>query len=82
MLDMMSVYEAPLLTVFFLIVVFEVCSIGRGKGSRYAFYFIYTVITILMFADAAYSSYFGKYISVNQIYQIQIERCRRMKSQH
>ena len=70
MLDMMSVYEAPLLTVFFLIVVFEVCSIGRGKGSRYAFYLIYTVITILMFADAAYSSYFGKYISVNQIYQI------------
>lgn len=70
MLDMMTVFEAPLLTVFFLIVIYEMCSIGKGKASRYSFYILYTLVTLLMFADAAYSSYFGKYVSVNQIYQL------------
>lgn len=70
MIDMMTVYEAPLLTVLFLIGLFELCSIGKGRGSRWSFYLLYTAITLLMFADAAYSSYFGKYISVNQIYQL------------
>lgn len=70
MLDMMTVYDAPLLTVFFLIVIYELCSLGKGKPSRYSFYILYTLVTLLMFVDAAYSSYFGKYVSVNQIYQL------------
>lgn len=70
MLDMLTVYEAPLLTVFFLIVIYELCSLGKGKPSRYSFYILYTLVTLLMFVDAAYSSYFGKYVSVNQIYQL------------
>lgn len=69
-LDMMSVYEVPILTVLLLIALFAICSMGRGRTGKWAFYILYTLITVLMFADAAYSSYFGKYISVNQIYQI------------
>lgn len=69
-LDMMNVYEVPVLTVLLLFGCFEMCSMGRGKAGRWIFYILYTLITLLMFADAAYSSYFGKYISVNQIYQI------------
>lgn len=69
-LDMMNVYEVPVLTVLMLFGLFELCSMGHGKVSRWIFYIIYTILTVLMFADAAYSSYFGKYISVNQIYQI------------
>lgn len=69
-LDMMNVYEVPVLTVLFLFGLFEICSMGRGKASRWIFYICYTVITLVMFADAAYSSYFGRYISVNQIYQL------------
>ena len=69
-LDMMNVYEVPVLTVLFLFGLFEICSMGRGKVSRWIFYVLYVFITVVMFADAAYSSYFGKYISVNQIYQI------------
>lgn len=69
-LDMMNVYEVPILTVLFLFGLFEICSMGRGKVSRWIFYVLYILVTVVMFADAAYSSYFGKYISVNQIYQI------------
>lgn len=69
-LDMMRVYEVPALTVLLLFGIFELCSMGRGKAGRWIFYVLYTIVTLLMFADAAYSSYFGKYISVNQIYQI------------
>lgn len=69
-LDMMNVYEVPVLTVLLLFGCFEMCSMGKGKAGRWIFYILYTLITLLMFADAAYSSYFGKYISVNQIYQI------------
>lgn len=69
-LDMMNVCEVPILTFLFLVALFEGCSMGRNRTSRYSFYLLYTGITIVMFADAAYSSYFGKYISVNQIYQL------------
>lgn len=70
MLDMMSVYEAPIITVLLLLAVFELFSVFQHKGSRIAFYIIYTLITLIMFADAAYSSYFGQYASVNQLYQL------------
>lgn len=70
MLDMMSVYEAPLLSALFLLCIFEVFSFKESRPRRYAFYVVYTLVTLVMLADAAYSSYFGKYISVNQIYQL------------
>lgn len=69
-LDMMVVYEVPLLTLLFLVTVFELFSITDNKTGRIAFYSIYILITAIMFADAAYSSYFGKYASVNQLFQL------------
>lgn len=68
--DMLSIYDVPLLSLLFLFCVFEVFSFKESKPRRYGFYIIYTFITLVMLADAAYSSYFGKYVSVNQLYQI------------
>ncbi|MDO4975845.1 MAG: LTA synthase family protein [Eubacteriales bacterium] len=68
-LDMMSVWEVPLLTILFFVCLWFFCK-GRGRVGAVLFYVIYTFFTILMLMDAAYSSYFGKYISVNQLYQL------------
>lgn len=68
-LDMIQIVEVPFLTFLFLLSLF-VFFRGRKKVGMPIFYLVYTIITLVMFADAAYSSYFGKYISVNQIYQI------------
>lgn len=70
MLDMMAVYEAPILTVSFLIVIFEACSFKDSRARKITFGVVYTLITLVMLADACYASYFGKYTSVNQILQI------------
>lgn len=69
-LDMLSIYDVPLLSLLFLFCVFEVFSFKESKPRRYGFYIVYTLITLIMLADAAYSSYFGKYVSINQLYQI------------
>ena len=69
-LDMLSIYDVPLLSLLFLLCVFEAFSFKESKPRRYGFYIVYTLITLIMLADAAYSSYFGKYVSVNQLYQI------------
>ncbi len=69
-LDMMDVIEVPLLTALFLLTVFEACSCKESRPRRYIFYGLYTFITLVMLADAAYSSYFGEYASVNQLYQL------------
>lgn len=69
-LDMLSIYDVPLLSLLFLFCVFEAFSFKESKPRRYGFYIVYTLITLIMLADAAYSSYFGKYVSVNQFYQI------------
>ena len=69
-LDMLSIYDVPLLSLLFLFCVFEAFSFKESKPRRYGFYIVYTLITLIMLADAAYSSYFGKYVSVNQLYQI------------
>lgn len=69
-LDMLIVVEVPILTVLFLIAIVELCSIKNCKLLHILFYILYGFNTLLMFADAAYSSYFGKYISVNQLYQL------------
>ncbi len=66
----MIVYEVPILTVLFLVTVFEMFSAGDSRGIRIAFYCTYILITLIMFADIAYSGYFGKYTSINQIYQL------------
>lgn len=68
-LDMMVVYEAPLLTFLFLYCLWLFCR-KREKSGTVIFVVLYSLITVIMFADAAYSSYFGKYISVNQIFQL------------
>ena len=67
---MLSIYDVPLLSLLFLFCVFEVFSFKESKPRRYGFYVVYTLITLIMLADAAYSSYFGKYTSVNQLYQV------------
>ena len=63
-LDMLSIYDVPLLSLLFLLCVFEAFSFKESKPRRYGFYIVYTLITLIMLADAAYSSYFGKYVSV------------------
>lgn len=68
-LDMMIVYEAPILT-FLLLMTIWIAGRRKGKMGDKIFYLLYGIVTLLMFADAAYSSYFGKYTSINQIYQI------------
>ena len=69
-LDMMIVAEVPVLTILFLVTVFEFFSLADRKAVRVSFYTIYTLITLIMFADIAYSGYFGKYTSINQLYQL------------
>ena len=66
---MMTVYEVPLLTLLFLLALWFACR-GRKKYGEIVFIILYSLITLIMFADAAYSSYFGRYISVNQLYQL------------
>ncbi len=66
---MMIVYEVPLLTLLFLYSLWIFCQ-GRKKHGMGIFVAAYGLITVIMLADAAYSSYFGKYTSVNQIYQL------------
>ena len=63
-LDMLGIYDVPLLSLLFLFCVFEAFSFKESKPRRYGFYIVYTLITLIMMADAAYSSYFGKYVSV------------------
>lgn len=70
MLDMMAAYEVPLITSLLLFGMFELFSMKNNKALRITFYALYTFITVIMFADAAYSSYFGQYASVNQLYQL------------
>ena len=70
-LDMMSVWEVPLLTFLFLYCLWIFCrGRKREKAGKGAFCILYGLVTLLMFADAAYSSYFGRYVSVNQLYQL------------
>lgn len=69
-LDMMVVYEAPVLTVLFLVALFELFSVTDHKILRGAFYIIYILFTFILFVDTAYSGYFGKYASVTQLYQL------------
>ena len=66
---MMTVYEVPVLTLLFLLALWYACR-GRKKHGEKIFILFYSLITLIMFADAAYSSYFGRYISVNQLYQL------------
>ncbi len=70
MLDMMIVYEVPLLTILFFLTLYEVFSMKESRVRRSAFTTIYIFLSVLLFMDAAYSSYFGRYLSVNQIYQL------------
>lgn len=70
-LDMMNVFPVPFLTYLFLVGIFELFSFKDSKWRRRGFYITYAIVTLLMFADAAYSSYFGQYISVNQLYQFE-----------
>ncbi len=69
-LDMMNIFPVALLTYGFLLGIYELCSMADRRGLRWIFYLVYGIITIIFFADAAYSSYFGQYASVNQLYQI------------
>ncbi len=69
-LDMMNVIPVPLLSYLFLVGIFELFSYKESRRRRWGFYIVYFLVTLLMFADAAYSSYFGQYLSVNQLYQL------------
>ena len=51
-LDMLSIYDVPLLSLLFLLCVFEAFSFKESKPRRYGFYIVYTLITLIMLADA------------------------------
>lgn len=70
MLDMMVVFDAPILTFLFFVALVELFSLGKNRGCRWGFYIIFGLITLIMFADACYSGFFGRYTSVNQLYQL------------
>lgn len=70
-LDMMNVWEVPLLTFLFLYCLWIFCrGRKRERAGKVIFCILYGLVTLLMFADAAYSSYFGRYVSVNQLFQL------------
>lgn len=69
-LDMMGVFPVALLTYIFLLAIYELFYFKDSSFHRKSFYIIYGLITLLFFADAAYSSYFGQYASVNQLFQL------------
>ena len=50
---MLSIYDVPLLSLLFLFCVFEAFSFKESKPRRYGFYIVYTLITLIMLADAA-----------------------------
>ena len=68
--EMICVYEAPIITILVLLAIYAIGVTGRRSWHRFFFYISYTLITLLMLADAAYSSYFGRCVSINQIRQI------------
>ena len=47
-LDMLSIYDVPLLSLLFLLCVFEAFSFKESKPRRYGFYIVYTLITLIM----------------------------------
>lgn len=79
-LDMLSIYDVPLLSLLFLFCVFEAFSFKESKPRRYGFYIVYTLITLIMLADAAYSSYFeNMYLSTSFIRLQALDRLQEME---
>lgn len=69
-LDMMAVLEVSALTFLFLLALFELFSVANNRGLRIAFYVVYLLISVILCVDIAYCGYFGRYVSVNQIFQL------------
>ena len=56
-LDMMNVWEVPLLTFLFLYCLWIFCrGRKRERAGKVIFCILYGLVTLLMFADAVYSS--------------------------
>lgn len=69
-LDMKAVLEVSALTFLFFTALFELFCLGKNKGLKIGFYVVCILITLILFADIAYSGYFGRYASVNQFFQL------------
>lgn len=69
-LDMLQVFPVALLTYLLLLAIYQLLSCKNSKALRWTFYILYGLVTLILFADAAYSSYFGQYASVNQLFQL------------
>ena len=69
-LSMMAVLEVPVLTLLFLVALFELFSVADKKWLAAGFYVVYSLISLIWLIDIAYSGYFGKYASVNQLFQL------------
>ncbi|TCT14687.1 phosphoglycerol transferase MdoB-like AlkP superfamily enzyme [Natranaerovirga pectinivora] len=58
------------ITLIYLMFIFYCCFTSNAKYSGSIFTLIYIVITMLMFANTVYFSYFNQLTSINQIWQI------------
>ncbi|MCT4543361.1 MAG: LTA synthase family protein [Vallitalea sp.] len=58
------------ITFIYIIIIFSLLLFSNGKHTNKWFLFIYTVLTLLMFADTLYYSYFNQLPSVNQVAQM------------
>ena len=60
----------PVITLFCFGVVFECTALSKGKGWQIGFVVFYGLFSFVMAADTIYYSYFGQFISINQLWQI------------
>jgi phosphoglycerol transferase MdoB-like AlkP superfamily enzyme len=59
-----------IITVFFLVAIFFSCFVSSNKYSSIIFAITYTLLTLWMFADTIYFSYFNQLTSINQLWQM------------
>lgn len=60
----------PVITLLFFGAVFECTALSKGKGWQIGFGIFYGFLSFVMAADTIYYSYFGQFVSINQLWQI------------
>lgn len=60
----------PFFTLLFFGAVFECSALLKRKGWQIGFGIFYVLLSFVMAADTIYYSYFGQFVSINQLWQI------------
>lgn len=63
-------FWVPIITLLFFGAVFEVTALSAEKGWQIGFGIFYGFFSFVMAVDTIYYSYFGQFVSVNQLWQI------------